>query len=268
MSTIRASFKMLAFALICLLVAPLQSLILLFHKGRGAYPIPHLWHRGVCAIFGIRAKRVGPPVTDRQVLYLSNHISYLDIPLIASVLCYTSFVAKSEVSGWPLFGYLSKLQQTVFIQRSRTAIESQSDSLDSMLEAGKSLVLFPEGTSTDGRTVLPFKTSLFALPLQEKFKDLTLQPITLHILTVDGQTPEPQDIRDIYAWHLAMTLPLGPHLWRFAKSRGATIQITFHEPLRASDFTDRKILAKTCHDAVAGGLEHSPSPLSSSQHAA
>ncbi len=253
-ASVRAGFKFLMFALLCLLVIPVQTLVLVFHKGRFSYPIPHFWHKGVCAVFGIRPVTIGKPVTDRQVLYLSNHLSYLDISLIATQLCYASFIAKSEVSGWPLFGYLSKLQQTVFIQRSRTAVGTQTRSLTSVLEEGKSLILFPEGTSTDGKNVLPFKTSLFALPLQDHFRHLTLQPLTLKILDVDGHPPDSQAIRDLYAWHNDMTLPLGPHLWRFAKTKGATLQITFHPPIEACDFSDRKVLAKTCHEAVCKGL--------------
>lgn len=255
MSSIRAALKFLGFALLCVIAVPAQVLLMTFHKGRGAYVIPHLWHRGVCAVFGIRAEIQGTPVTDRQVLYLSNHLSYLDIPLLASVLCYQSFVAKSDVSGWPVFGYLSKLQQTVFIQRSRSAAAREIGTLDTVLHTGRSLTLFPEGTSTDGRNVIPFKSSLFAIPLQSGLADLMLQPVTISILSVDGQAPATHNLRDLYAWHRDMDTPLGAHLWRFAKTSGSRIRIVFHPPIRSGDFSDRKELAQTCFEAVCKGLD-------------
>lgn len=254
-SSVRATSKVLGFAVLCALVVPLQVLILAVHKGRHAYIIPHIWHKGVCAIFGIRCEVQGEPVTDRQVMYLSNHLSYLDIPLLASVLHRNSFVAKSEVSGWPVFGYLSKLQQTVFIQRSRSAAAKEAGSLDSVLHAGRNLTLFPEGTSTDGRSVIPFKSSLFSIPLQEGLEHLALQPVTISILSIDGEQPISQEVRDLYAWHRDMDTPLGAHLWRFAGTSGAKLRIVFHPPIRSGDFSDRKDLARTCFEAVCKGLD-------------
>lgn len=252
--SIRAASKIMSFIFLCLLVVPLQTVLLVFHKGRHAYIIPHLWHKGVCAIFGIRCEIQGTPVEGRQVLFLSNHLSYLDIPLLAGVLRNSSFVAKSDVSEWPVFGYLSKLQQTVFIQRSRSAAARESLTLDAVLRTGKSLTLFPEGTSTDGSSVLPFKSSLFAIPLQEGFTHLLLQPVTISVLNVGGQAPETQEIRDLYAWHRDMDTQLGEHLWRFAKTSGAKIRVTFHPPIHSGDFSDRKELAQACHEKVCSGL--------------
>ncbi|MCC6598174.1 MAG: 1-acyl-sn-glycerol-3-phosphate acyltransferase [Alphaproteobacteria bacterium] len=254
-STLRAALKMAAFVVLCLLIVPLQTLLLLFYKGRYAYILPHLWHKGVSAIFGISYEMQGQPVTKQQVMYLSNHLSYLDIPLLGGIICYSAFVAKSEVAGWPVFGYLSKLQQTVFIQRSRAAAAKEVTTLDDMLTSGNNLTIFPEGTSTDGQRVIPFKSSLFAIPLQEKFKDLMIQPITLSIVTANGRKPETQETRDLYAWHIDMTTPLGAHLWRFAKTSGARIQVVFHPPLRSGDFFDRKELARTCFETVCKGLD-------------
>lgn len=254
MRSVIAGFKLFAFAIIALLVIPTQSTVLLFTKGPGAYHLPRLWHSGVCWIFRIKYETRGHPATDHQTLYMSNHVSYLDIPVIGSILK-ASFVAKSEVAGWPVFGFLSTLQQTAFMERKRTAIVREAQTLKGRIDAGKSLIIFPEGTSTDGQEVLPFKTSLFSLALPEDRTHLMVQPMTLKLIEVDGRKPATQEDRDIYSWHIKMDTDLPEHLWRFAKSKGAKVRIIFHEPLRAADFEDRKILAKACHDNVSKGLQ-------------
>ena len=106
-----AAFKMLCFAIICVLVIPIQlSILCLQKKGFYAYIVPRLWHGCVCLIFGIKIKRIGEISTHKQTIYVSNHISYLDIPTIASTIPEASFMAKSDVAKWPVFGFLAKLQ--------------------------------------------------------------------------------------------------------------------------------------------------------------
>lgn len=249
-----ATLKLAVFGLLVVLVSPLQLLILAVHKGKGAYLAPYLWHKSICAVLRIRVRVIGKPQTDSQTLFVSNHLSYLDIPAIGSVLK-GSFVAKKDVESWPLFGFLSKLQQTAFISRSREDATKEKNALETMLREGKSLILFPEGTSTDGRSVLPFKSSLFAIALREEAQDLSIQPFTVSMLAVDRSPPQTQDQRDIYAWHIDMDTPLPAHLWRFAKSRGAVIALHFHPPIRARDYKDRKVLANHCHDHVSKGLK-------------
>lgn len=255
MRTLIAAIKFLAFILLCLLIAPAQMLILLFYKGRYAYILPHFWHKGVCAIFQIRLSTQGTIIKDRQVFFVSNHLSYLDICAIATQICFASFVAKADVERWPVFGFLSKLQQTIFISRSRSAATKESNALDEAMVNGKNLILFPEGTSTEGISIYPFKSSLFELFLKEKYKHILIQPITLVVKSVDGKPPLTREERNVYAWPFDDEIGLGPHLLRFAKSRGAEITLIFHEPISVDEFSDRKALAKTCHDAVSKGLE-------------
>lgn len=254
MRNIVASFKFALFALSCILAVPVQCAVLFFTKGDGAYVLPCLWHQIVCRIFGIRFTISGRPVTDRQILFMSNHLSYLDIPLIGSFL-QASFLAKKDVESWPVFGFLSKLQQTAFIERKASATAREIENLSKRVEGRRSLILFPEGTSTDGRSVLPFKSSLFTLAMNNQQSDLLVQPMTIKLLSVDGQSPEPQDLRDLYAWHRDMDTDLATHLWRFARTSGAVLEVVFHEPINPAIFEDRKILAKACHEQVSKGLE-------------
>lgn len=239
------------FFLWCLVMVPPQILVLLFTRGPAAYTIPQIWHRGICRIFGLRVVVTGTPLHDRQTLFVANHVSYLDIPVMGSILR-ASFVAKNEVAGWPVFGWLSRLQQTAFISRSRADAQREKNALSNMIAAGKSIILFPEGTSTDGRDVAPFKSSLFSLTLENTDRVMTIQPVTLVIETVDGHPATGQDMRDLYAWYGDMTMP--PHLAAFTRSRGATIRLVFHPPIDPAGFADRKALADACCTAVRTGL--------------
>jgi len=244
---------MVLFTLISLVIVPSQLLILVFSKSSGAYILPQLWHKALCFVFGIKIKYIGKPHTDQQTIFVSNHLSYLDILVLGTTLR-ASYVAKKDVASWPVFGFLSKLQQTAFISRSHVDARKEKYALDTMIENKKSLIIFPEGTSTDGRIVIPFKSSLFSIALRKEQSNIMIQPVTLAMNRVNKHAVKTQDDHDLYAWHINMTTPLGEHLWRFARSKGAEIYIYFHAPVDSNEYSDRKILAKVCHEAVSNGL--------------
>ncbi len=251
MGSLRAFAKLVAFALISVILLPFQIAVLaVAGRGRAVYALPRKWHATMCCLFGIRVVIEGMPLASRQALFVGNHLSYLDILAIGSVL-EASFVAKVEVASWPVFGFLSKLQQTAFISRSRATLQNDKYALGQMLAAGRSLIIFPEGTSTDGQTVLPFKSSLFSLALETK-APLLVQPMTLALTAREGRPVATQADRDYYTWHGDMTL--APHLWAFATGQGVTLTLRFHPPLDPAAFTDRKLLAQACHEACLSGL--------------
>lgn len=248
-----AIYKLTIFALFTIIVTALQIPVLLINRilpmGQIMYILPRFWHRGTCIILRINVAMEGSPSSSEQTLFLSNHISYFDINVIGSVLK-ASFIAKEDVANWPVFGFLSKLQHTAFISRSRQTAKVGANALTHMIEDGKNLILFPEGTSTDGQKILPFRSSLLSIAYSDHApQDLMVQPLTLQIVSTNGKLIEDGGDRDIYAWHGDMTM--APHLWNFAKSSGATIKLVFHAPLTASDFNDRKTLAHKCHDVAS-----------------
>jgi len=157
---------------------PVQIFLLKFFPKMNPYVFPQWYHRLCCRIFCIRIITEGNIERDGQVVYISNHTSYLDIPVIASTLR-TAFIAKLDVASWPLFGTLGRLQRTLFINRARTEVAREKDAFIKRLEEPLPLVLFAEGTSTIGEKVVPFKSSLF-----ESFlgRDVKLQPMTLSII--------------------------------------------------------------------------------------
>jgi 1-acyl-sn-glycerol-3-phosphate acyltransferase len=253
MTKIKAVLKITLFLVWCLLCAPTQFIYLLFVKGRSAYTLPYFWQRGVCKIFGIKVVVSGAPISTAQTVFCSNHISFLDIPVIGSVLK-ASFVAKGEVESWPVFGFLSKLQQTIFISRKRSDAHRAGQQIEQSLKQGKNIIIFPEGTSSDGSNVLGMKAALFS-PLVG-LKNTVIQPFTIWIKAVDKQpvagASDPQKLRDLYAWYGDMEL--APHLWAFAQHKGAVIELVFHAPIAADSGADRKALAALCEEKIRNPL--------------
>lgn len=251
-STGRGFLRLGLYAIVTALGIPLQVLFLRLGGPYARFPVAY--HRLCCRILGLRVVTKGQPVKDRATLFISNHSSYLDIPVLGSLLP-TSFVAKTEVGGWPVFGLLARLQRTVFVDRTaRHRADEQRDSIAGRLQAGDHLVLFPEGTSSDGNRTLPFKTALFAVAAtQVDGKPLTLQPVSVTATHLDG-LPLGHAWRSLYAWYGDMELP--PHLWQLVRLGGRIqILVEFHPPVSLADFSSRKALADHCWRTVAAGVE-------------
>lgn len=248
--------RLVAYLLWALLLVPIQMIVLALYPKRFLM-IPRLFHRGVLTIFGLEVVILGSPSQAKPTLFISNHSSYLDIEILGAVL-EGSFVAKSEVAGWPLFGFLSKLQRTVFINRkAKRDIDKQRDSMTGRLDEGDSLILFPEGTSSDGNRVLPFKTALFSVASYRiDGQPVTVQPLSVTAVALDGM-PLGRLMRPLYAWYGDMDL--APHLWQLAKLGGLTIVVEFHPPVTIEGFTSRKALADHCQQVVGNGVSRAVS---------
>lgn len=245
-----ASLKMFLLGLACLITFPMQFIWLIFLSRTPLFYIPgQFFHSAVCLIFNIKV-RVAGEIAKGHVIYTGNHVSYIDIPVLGSFLKAT-FISKAEVKKWPVLGWLATIAETIFIKRTRNAAQECIDAIGKMLKRNRSLILFPEGTSHNGKDVLPFKSSLFELFLNEKIKkELLIQPFTIAIEQINRCAPNDQKDRDLYAWYGDMDF--GPHIWKMAQNKGADIKIIFHPPLAAKDFDNRKTFAKTCENAVKG----------------
>jgi len=242
--------RMLAFIIGTLLTVPV---ILVMKKITGNLEWTQLWHGMAARVFNINVRFMGMPRDhgDTPTVFLSNHISYLDIVVMGSTATGV-FVAKSEVAGWPLFGFLAKIQNTIFIRRTREALEESKQKISAALHAGNNVILFGEGTSTDGRNVLPFKAGLLEV-MYEPGLDALLQPVAIVIERVGGKTPDDQKVRDTYAWWKPEDT-LAPHLWNFACAGGVDILVHYQIPLDPKDYPDRKALAQAATEAVAAEL--------------
>jgi 1-acyl-sn-glycerol-3-phosphate acyltransferase len=181
-------------------------------------------------------------------LFVSNHTSYFDIVLLGSILrC--SFVAKAEMTSWPLIGWLAKLQRSVFVDRRAANVSEHSNEIRRRLEAGDNIVLFAEGTTSDGNRLLPFKSSLLSVA-ENLHTPLAVQPVSIVATALDGM-PLGRLLRPLYAWYGDM--PLTPHTWAAVKSGIITVEIEFHEPMTSAGM-NRKQLTARCEAEIEGGF--------------
>lgn len=217
------------------------------------------WCRSMLKFSGFRVHTLGAISSEGPTLYVSNHLSYMDIPVLASVVEAT-FVAKSEVAHWPLFGFAARITNTVFINRVSAEAREQRLMMHRRLMSGERLILFPEGTSTDGSGVAPFKSALFSLAEGPKDDpELIIQPISLaYARGLDG-TPLVGPLRALYCWFGDTTL--FPHLMRMLGLPGCHVEVRFHAPLHSHQFANRKLLARAAEAAVAAGVAASNAPL-------
>jgi 1-acyl-sn-glycerol-3-phosphate acyltransferase len=198
--------------------------------------------RNALRILGLRFEMQGRPMQGRGAV-VANHSSWLDVfALNAAKRIY--FVSKSEVAGWPGIGWLARATGTVFIERNPKRAAEQTELFRWRLLAGHKLLFFPEGTSTDGRRVLSFKTSLFEAFFAPELRDaISVQPVTLIY-----RAPEGVDAR-FYGWWGDMSF--GAHLVRMlAAARHGRVTVIYHDPLRVADFAGRKALANACEQVV------------------
>ena len=250
----RSAFKLSLMALVSISLIPCQMLVMAFSKGKAAYFFARLWHKAVCAILGIKVEFIGKPATHSQIFFVGNHLSHFDIFILASKLK-ASFVAKEDLANSPVVNFFCKLQQTALISRSSSQAAKVSNNVKSMLDSGKDIILFPEGTSTRGETVLDFKSSLFSLPLEYAPKGIKIQPFTIKLLRVDGKPAITKELQDLYAWDRDNPIELGPHILNFSRLKGAELQVIFHDIVTIMAEEDRKSLSQRIHGIVSRPLD-------------
>jgi 1-acyl-sn-glycerol-3-phosphate acyltransferase len=241
---LRSAFILTVMAVAALVGVPLQWLSL--KLGLPLRRLVPLWfHRIVLALLGVKVTIRGVPAAQRPLLFVSNHASWLDIPVLSSITPLV-FVAKSEIAGWPLFGLFAKLQRSVFVDRTRrTEVTDKANEIVNRLQAGDNIVLFAEGTSSDGNGVVPFKTPLFAAakpsggtPLGA---DLCAQTLALTYTKLHGIALCRRG-RPAVAWYGDMELV--SHAWRLLGLGPLDAHIRLGPPVPLDDFADRKALAR------------------------
>lgn len=248
----RLVIRLLLLIVLCI-VMPLIFFVAKAFGYRNYEAIPRLFHRACCVILGLDVKTSGEISAEVPCLYVSNHISYLDIFALGQFVP-GYFIAKSEIASWPVLGKLATLQNTLFIERNPKRARMQFNIMRGYLEKGKNLILFPEGTSTDGAHVEPFKSSLFesANISNEHGKRVAIQPITIAYTHYDGVKMD-QEMRDHYAWYAEM--PFASHLLTVMSLKKVSTEIVFHQVLYLDDYETRKICADDCQRIVAESLE-------------
>lgn len=247
MRIIRLTLRLGGFFLALAVLVPPQLLLMFVPKWR-AY-IPLIFFRTMLKLIGVRLAITGP-MPKPGTLLAANHMSWFDIVVIGAVMP-LSFIAKSEVKSWPLFGQLARLQNTVFVDRRRGRhAMAETDHLAARLTRGDTIVLFAEGTSTDGLRVLPFKSMFFAAV--ENRADVPVQAMTMAYARLHDMAMGRRQ-RMAYGWIGDMTLL--PHFFFMLAGPPLTVELVFHRPIETTLDWDRKQLAKTLQRQVAQGLE-------------
>ncbi|HSW64848.1 MAG TPA: 1-acyl-sn-glycerol-3-phosphate acyltransferase [Dissulfurispiraceae bacterium] len=256
MTLIRKVAKALVIFVICLSFLGIGAIVSIVFR-----PLPRfrsgvrarctqLWATLVSAVLGIRIVQCGevwPLVQNEAYFIVSNHVSYVDIIVLASVRP-VAFLSKQDVKDWPILGRLASFAGTVFVNRhSRRAALPAMQEIEERIVHDVSVVVFPEGTTSDGLRLLEFKSTFFDLPVRAR---LPVLPVALRYMSVDGRTV-PADVVPPVAWF--GDVPLAPNVWQLFGMHELVVRVVAASPLRFSEDadSDRKRLAQEARARVA-----------------
>ncbi len=244
----RALRRMIWVIGLVLACVPIQAVLLLLPGRQKIDFAAFFWH-AIARAVGLRVRTIGIKIEGgaRPIIYVCNHSSWADIPAVGGVIrgC---FVSKDDVAGWPVIGTVARLGRTIFVSRNRAGTLRERDEMAAKLAAGDALILFPEGTSSDGARVLPFRSSFFAVAFGDARP--IIQPVSVVYDRLAG-LPVNHASRAVFSWYGDMNL--APHVWQLAQWQGKRASLLFHAPLDPADFADRKALSHATWFAVAEG---------------
>jgi len=193
--------------------------------------------------WGVRVKLEGEFNTSRPLLVVSNHCSYVDIPVLGS-LAPLHFTPKAEIRHWPVIGYLCRLADCIFIDRNPRKTAENMKALHKAMQRGWMISLFPEGTTNDGTEVKPFRSSYFQLAED----GLPVQPVTVSYHAPDGSPLSTEHLRKV-VW--IDEDEFGTHLLQFLAQPPVLAVVTCHPATSIAAFDDRKQLAAQCHRIIS-----------------
>lgn len=200
------------------------------------------WHARACRILGLKIRVTGRP-PSLPSFHVANHISWLDIPVLGA-LSPVTFLSKSDVRQWPVIGWFAVRAGTLFIERGgKDASSSAATRIASVLDEGVSVVVFPEGTTSDGSDVHRFHPRLFAVAVQT---GRPIQPVAVRYLDKTGR-PHP-------------TAPFigddrfPAHLWRLLGEESVRVKVTYCPPIETTGAGERRGLAEAARDCIAAAV--------------
>jgi 1-acyl-sn-glycerol-3-phosphate acyltransferase len=243
----------LVLVLVVLWSAPLiliQSLLLRLRAG-DAQAIPHLWHRGILKLLNLKVDQIGVIAGPPPVMFAANHVSWLDAIVLGSLI-EGSFVVRHEVAEWPVLGLLAKLQRTLFIERRWRRTKDDRDLMIERLQEGSNLFTFPEGTSSDGFRVLPFKSAFFVLAAaQHRGRSLLVQPVSIGYRKLNHM-PVARRTMPVFAW--VGDEDFVRHLWHYLMAGPGVVVVEFHAAVTQDQFPSRKELSQHCRTVIMQGI--------------
>jgi len=227
-----------------LLAIPVQA-VLLTRAGRGKEWFARFYWRGVAGILGLRLRVIGELAMARPVVFVANHSSWLDVVALGAVLP-ACFIAKGDVADWPVIGAIARLGRTIFVSRARETVAREQRVLEARLAGGDNIILFPEGTTSDGNRVLPFASAFLTLafcPAQP-----AVQPVTIVYDQLDG-LPVRRGDRAELAWYGDMEL--APHVLNLARRCSLRATIVLGVPVPPGAHKNRKALTAALEREIA-----------------
>jgi lyso-ornithine lipid O-acyltransferase len=244
---LRAARRGAAVIIWTLFCMPIQALFLSL-PGRPKVAFARFYWSVAARLIGVEIRLIGSLASStRPVVFVSNHSSWLDVPVLGGRI-EACFVSKDDVARWPVVSTVARLGRTVFVSRQRGATGRERDAMRSRLAAGDNLLLFPEGTTSDGSRVLPFRSSFFAIA--EGTDPPLIQPVSI-VYDRLGGLPTGRAARPIFAWYGDMDL--APHFWQLAQHKGLRASVFLHPPLDPARYASRKAMAHVVWQAVADG---------------
>jgi len=234
----------------------LTQAVCLLMPGRPKVAFARLYWRVFTRLMGIQVRVIGElaaGTAERPVIFVSNHSSWLDIPVVGGVLD-ACFIAKGDVARWPVISTIARLGRTVFVSRQRGSTIRERDAMRQVLDRGDNLILFPEGTSSDGSRVLPFRSSFLALAEGSEDGGPARLPLIQPVSVVYdrlGGLPTGRANRPVFAWYGDMDI--ASHFGQLAQHVGLRVTVLLHTPIDPAAFPDRKALARALWRTVADG---------------
>ena len=238
--------KVFLIIVIILLLIPIQFIFVQFKMRLRKY-IPIVFHKILLKILGVKVKLIGQNTRVRPLILAGNHTSYLDIIILGSIMP-ICFIAKDDIKHWFLFGFLAKMQNTIFIKRKNYKTLESLNSISKELDNKSAVVLFPEGTTNSGKKVLNFKSSLFNL--FENNNTLRLQNFSLCYTHVNDM-PIDNRTRPQISWYGDMNII--SHLSNFLKISCVNATVVFH-PILPLKGLDRKSISVSSVKQVKQGI--------------
>jgi len=251
-------------------VCAVAQTVLVRLPGRSKIRFARFFWAQVCRLIGLKVRVIGRPAGavrataqaragERPIIFVSNHSSWIDVAAIGGVVP-AVFVAKDDVRTWPVISTVARLGRTIFVSRQRGTTGRERDDMTLRLMREDNLILFPEGTSSDGSRVLPFLSSFFAIakPIvradaadgEDALPMPIVQPVSIVYDQLDGLSVS-RARRSVFAWYGDMDL--APHIWQLTRWRSMRATVMLHEPLDPIDFPSRKALALAAWKATADG---------------
>ncbi len=238
MGWVRIIFRSLGLLALMLIFVPLHYFYRIFAYGS---PFPMLFLRYAARVCGARVETVGTHLR-RDVFFVANHVSWIDILALAGASG-TAFVAKAELEQSPLVGWLASLNRTVFVQREhRMGVAEQINALKEALADNWSVTVFPEGTTTDGQSLLPFKTSMLSV-LEPPPPGVLVQPVLV-------------DYGPVAEWIGWIGEEGGLNNAKRLLSREGTFSLRLHylEPFSPEEFRGRKAISAEARRRIEDAL--------------